>query len=51
VQAFLTELLRARPFEWGLLGAAALVASVPLIVLYVIFEKRIIEVFESGFRS
>ena len=51
VQAFLTELLRARPFEWGLLGAAALVASLPLLVLYVAFEKRIIEVFESGFRS
>ncbi|MDF1523790.1 MAG: carbohydrate ABC transporter permease [Trueperaceae bacterium] len=51
VQAFLTELLRARPFEWGLLGAAALVASLPLLVLYVIFERRIIEVFEAGFRS
>ena len=51
VQAFLTELLRARAFEWGLLGAAALVASAPLLVLYVVFEKRIIEVFESGFRS
>lgn len=51
VQAFLAELLRSRQFEWGLLGAAALVASLPLLVLYVIFEKRIIEVFESGFRS
>jgi len=51
VQAFLTELLRARAFEWGLLGAAALVASAPLLILYVVFEKRIIEVFESGFRS
>lgn len=51
VQAFLTELLRARPFEWGLLGAAALVASLPLLVLYIVFERRIIEVFEAGFRS
>ncbi len=50
VQAFLTEILRTRPFEWGLLGAAALVASLPIIVLYVIFEKRIIQVFEAGFR-
>lgn len=49
VQAFLTELLRARPFEWGLLGAAALVASLPLLVLYVAFERRIIETFEAGF--
>jgi multiple sugar transport system permease protein len=49
VQVYLTEMLRARPFEWGLLGAAALVASAPIIVLYVIVERRIIEVFESGF--
>jgi multiple sugar transport system permease protein len=51
VQAFLTELLRTRPFEWGLLGAAALVTSLPILLLYSIFEKRIIQVFEAGFRS
>lgn len=50
VQAFLVDLLRTRQFDWGLLGAAALVASLPIIVLFVIFEKRIIRVFESGFR-
>lgn len=50
VQAFLVELLRTQPFDWGLLGAAALVASLPIVVLFVIFEKRIIEVFETGFR-
>ncbi|MBA2668414.1 MAG: carbohydrate ABC transporter permease [Trueperaceae bacterium] len=51
VQAFLTELLRTRPFEWGLLGAAALVASAPIIILYLLLERRLIEVFEAGFRS
>jgi multiple sugar transport system permease protein len=51
VQAFLTELLRTRPFEWGLLGAAALVASLPILLLYVVFEKRVLQVFEEGFRS
>jgi multiple sugar transport system permease protein len=51
VQAFLTELLRTRPFEWGLLAAAAFVASVPLAVLYIVFERRIIAVFEAGFGS
>lgn len=51
VQAFLTELLRTRPFEWGLLGAAALVASAPIIVLYLLVEKRLIRTFEAGFRS
>jgi len=50
VQAFLVELLRSHQFEWGLLGAAALAASLPVVVLFVIFEKRIIEVFEAGFR-
>lgn len=50
VQAFLVELLRSQPFEWGLLGAAALVASLPVMLLYIIFEKRIIQVFETGFR-
>ncbi len=51
VQVFLTELLRTRPFEWGLLGAAALVASSPILVLYIVFEKRIVATFEAGFRS
>ncbi len=50
VQALLVDLLRTRQFDWGLLGAAALVASLPIIVLFVVFEKRIIRVFESGFR-
>lgn len=51
VQAVLTELLRTRPFEWGLLGAAALVTSLPILLLYSLFEKRIVQVFEAGFRS
>jgi multiple sugar transport system permease protein len=51
VQAFLTDLLRTRPFEWGLLGAAALVASLPILILYVLFERRIVTVFERGFRA
>lgn len=51
VQVFLTDLLRTRPFEWGLLGAAALVASAPILILFLIFEKRILATFEAGFRS
>ncbi len=50
VQVFLTELLRNRPLDWGLLGAAALVATLPLLALYVIFEKRIVTVFEASFK-
>jgi len=51
VQVFLTDLLRTRQFEWGLLGAAALIASTPILILYVAFERRIIATFEAGFRS
>jgi len=51
VQVFLTELLRTRPYDWGLLAAAAFVASLPLLVLYVVFERRIVAVFEAGFGS
>jgi multiple sugar transport system permease protein len=49
VQAFLTELQRTRPFDWGTLGAAALVASLPLAALYIAFEKRILDVFDLSF--
>lgn len=48
-QTLLTELLRTRPFDWGTLGAAALVASVPLAALYIAFEKRILDVFDLSF--
>lgn len=51
VQVFLTDLLRTRQFEWGLLGAAALIASTPILLLYIVFEKRIVATFEAGFRS
>jgi len=50
VQVFLVDLLRNHPLDWGLLGAAALVATFPLLILYLIFEKRIIEVFEASFK-
>ena len=50
VQVFLTELLRNQPLDWGLLGAAALVATLPLLALYILFEKRIVTVFETSFK-
>jgi multiple sugar transport system permease protein len=50
VQVFLIDLLRNHPLDWGLLGAAALVATLPLLLLYLLFEKRIIEVFEASFK-
>ncbi len=50
VQVFLSDLLRSRPLEWGLLGAAALVTTLPILVLYLVFEGRIIKVFEASFQ-
>jgi multiple sugar transport system permease protein len=46
IQVFLNELLKNQPLEWGLLGAAALVSTLPILMLYLFFEQRIIKVFE-----
>lgn len=50
VQVFLADLLRNNPLDWGVLGAAALITSLPLLVLYLVFEGRIIQVFETSFK-
>ena len=50
VQVFLNDLLKNRPLDWGLLGAAAFVTTLPIVVLYVVFEERIVKVFEASFK-
>lgn len=50
VQVLLSDILQNRPFEWGLLGAAALATTLPLLVVYIVFERQIVEVFERSFR-
>lgn len=50
VQVFLNELIKNRPLDWGLLGAAAFVTTLPLLVLYAVFEERIVKVFETTFK-
>ncbi len=50
VQVLLNELLKNRPLEWGLLGAAAFVTTLPILALYVVFEERIVKVFEASFK-
>lgn len=50
VQVFLNELLKSRPLDWGLLGAAAFVTTLPLIILYITFEDRIVKVFETSLK-
>lgn len=49
VQVWLSELLRNRPLDWGLLGAAAFLSTLPIVVLYLLFERRIVRVFERSF--
>lgn len=48
VQVALTELLRQKPNEWGVLGAAAIVTSVPIVLLYLLFESRVTRTIEGG---
>lgn len=49
IQVWLAELLRNRPLDWGLLGAAALLATLPLVALFVILERPILRAFDRSF--
>jgi multiple sugar transport system permease protein len=50
VQVALTELLRKNPNSWGLLGAAAMVTSIPILVMYLFFERRVTKTLEGGLK-
>jgi multiple sugar transport system permease protein len=50
VQVALTNLLRKDPNNWGGLGAAAMLTSIPILILYVIFERRITRTIEGGLK-
>lgn len=50
VQVALTELLRQKPNEWGLLGAAAILTSLPIFLLYLFFERRVTRTIEGGLK-
>jgi multiple sugar transport system permease protein len=47
VQVALTDLLRKNPNEWGLIGAAAMLSSLPILVLYLLFERRVTRTIEG----
>lgn len=49
VNLWLAELLRGRPLEWGLLGAAALLATLPLVVAFLLLERPILRAFDRSF--
>jgi multiple sugar transport system permease protein len=50
VQVALTELLQKDPNNWGELGAAAMLTSLPILVLYALFERRVTRVIEGGLK-
>ena len=50
VQVALNELLRREPFNWGQLGAAAMLTSLPILLLYLIFERRVTKTIEGGLK-
>ncbi len=51
VQVFLNDLLQNDRFNFGVLGAASLIATLPLVIIYLALEKRIITVFEGSFKQ
>jgi multiple sugar transport system permease protein len=50
VQVALTEMLRKDPNAWGKLGAAAILTSLPILILYIIFESRVTKTLEGGLK-
>jgi len=51
VQTWITDLQRQNPADWGPLSAAALAATLPLMIIYLIYERRIVETFEEGLKG
>ncbi|GGJ58193.1 ABC transporter permease [Deinococcus roseus] len=50
IQVALSELMRATSNNWGVLGAAALVTSLPIILLYGVFERYVVKTFQGGLK-
>ncbi|WP_407702041.1 carbohydrate ABC transporter permease [Thermus tengchongensis] len=51
LQTWLTDLQRKYPTDWGLLSAAALFSVLPIILLYLAFERRGVATFEEGLKG
>jgi multiple sugar transport system permease protein len=51
VQTWLTDLQRKYPTDWGLLSAAALLSVLPIALLYLAFERRVVATFEEGLKG
>ena len=51
VQIALREIQIREPGQWGVIGAAALLTALPLLILYVLFERRIVAMFQGGVKG
>jgi len=51
LQTWLTDLQRKYPTDWGLLSAAALLSVLPIALLYLLFERRVVATFEEGLKG
>lgn len=51
LQTWLTDLQRKYPTDWGLLSAAALFSVLPIALLYLVFERRVVATFEEGLKG
>jgi len=51
LQVWIADLARRYPADWGLLSAAALLSTLPLFLLYLAFERRIVETFEGSVKG
>lgn len=51
LQTWLTDLQRKYPTDWGLLSAAALLSILPIALLYLLFERRVVATFEEGLKG
>lgn len=51
VQIALREVQMREPGNWGVIGAAALLTALPLLVIYLLFERRIVSMFEGGVKG
>ena len=51
LQVWIADLTRRYPADWGLLSAAALLSTLPLVLVYLLFERKIVETFEGSVKG
>ena len=51
LQVWISDLARRYPADWGLLSAAALLSTLPLALVFLAFERKIMETFEASLKG